>query len=200
MWNSLYGKITYRGLDRIHLLVGGIEWSLYVSGNTLAYYASSKEEVRILTYLKGSSLGVDVSLFGFYDEKERDTFLKLIEVSSVGSKASLQILSTFTPDRLQDILEKEDLNSLVAVKGVGKKTAQKIFLALKGKIIWSEESVGDLWVKEIEESLVSMGFESKRVQTIIKEILKDNTFEDSLSSGEKEKLLFSQALSFLTRA
>lgn len=199
MWNSLYGEITYRGSDRLYLLVGGMEWSLYVSGNTLAHYASSKGPVRILTYLRGSALGGDVSLFGFYDEKERDIFLKLIDVSSVGSKASLQILSTFTPDRLQNVLEREDLDSLVAVKGVGRKTAQKIFLALKGKIIWSEEAAGDPWVKEIEESLIAMGFESKKVQITIKELLKETSFDD-LSPSEKEKQLLSQAVLSLTKA
>ena len=75
-----------------------------------------------------------VSLFGFSTKEETKMFLMLISVNGVGPKMALQILSGIRPDDLSAAIVSEDAASLVRIKGLGKKTAERIVLELKGKI------------------------------------------------------------------
>jgi Holliday junction DNA helicase RuvA len=170
-----------------------MEWCLYASGTTLSDLASQKGTLRVWTYLQHKE--DDMTMFGFSQEKERELFLSLLRVNGVGAKASLRILSSFNPTRLQEVLEREDINALSSVKGLGKKTAQKILLALKGKLIWADEETGgdNPWLLDILQSLVNMGFDAKKVQTVLKQVTGDADLND-LDDATREKQVFSRAL------
>lgn len=194
MWNSLKGVLTYRGRDRIYLLVNdSLEWTLLASLSTLQDLPKEGECIRLFTYLQHKE--DEMTLFGFTQELERSLFLQLLSVNGIGSKVALRVLSFFTPYQLQEVLEKEDLQRLSSVKGLGKKTAQKILLTLKGKLVGFSEDMSEKprWFSDILESVVSMGFESKKVQGILQEIEKSFSSETKIER-EQEKEIFSQVL------
>ncbi len=182
MYNSLTGKITEKGINHLCLQIGGVEWILLVSLNTLDV-CTIGEERRFFTYLQHKEDGM--TLFGFSTKDERFLFLDLIKVNGVGAKAAQKILSGIKPSEFIRCLDDEDIDRLTKVPGLGKKTAQKIVLALKGKLKLEDdvvkESTRDSVDKEILDSLVAMGFDKKKAQTVLVDVVKNS---DTTDEGE----------------
>ena len=177
MYNSLIGIVTEKGISHICLQIGGIEWSLNVSINSIDK-CTVGEEKRLFTYLRHKEDGM--TLFGFVTKDERILFLDLIKVNGVGPKAAQKILSGIKSSEFLRCLEEEDVDRLTKVPGLGKKTAQKIILALKGKLKLEDDVVKasdhNSVDKEILDSLVAMGFDKKKAKTILTDIIiKDST-------------------------
>lgn len=179
MYNSLTGKITEKGLNHLCLQIGGVEWLLNVSFNTLDK-CNIGEEKRILTYLQHKEDGM--TLFGFATNDERILFMDLVKVNGVGPKAAQKILSGIKPSEFISCLENEDVDRLTKVPGLGKKTAQKIVLALKGKLKLEDDVVketsGDSVNKEILDSLIAMGFDKKKAKTALQDVIKSSDTSD----------------------
>lgn len=126
-----------------------------------------------------------IVLYGFKDESDLFLFEKLTSVSGIGPKSALAMLSIHSPSSLADAVERSDAETLSHTPGVGKKTAEKIILELKGKLshlIGKEMNDTTLEVrltlealgyssKEIHEALKDMNTEGKTTSTIIKEAL-----------------------------
>ncbi len=183
MYNSLTGNITEKGISHLCLQVGGVEWILNVSINTLDQCGKIGDEKRIFTYLQHKDDGM--TLFGFVTKDERVLFLDLIKVNGVGPKAAQKILSGIQPTEFIRCLEEEDVDRLTKVPGLGKKTAQKIILALKGKLKLEDdvvkESSRDSVDKEILDSLVAMGFDKKKAKTVLVDVVSGG---QTISEGE----------------
>ena len=179
MYNSLTGKITEKGINYLCLQIGGVEWILLVSINTLDV-CTIGEERRFFTYLQHKEDGM--TLFGFSTKDERFLFLDLIKVNGVGAKAAQKILSGIKPSEFIRCLDDEDIDRLTKVPGLGKKTAQKIVLALKGKLKLEDdvvkESTRDSVDKEILDSLVAMGFDKKKANTVLVDVVKNSNTTD----------------------
>ncbi|MFW5737903.1 MAG: Holliday junction branch migration protein RuvA, partial [Spirochaetota bacterium] len=133
MFNSLSGTITGRGPNALFLTTAGVEWELEVSGFTLRTLASNDadDRVRVYTYLYHRE--DQMRLFGFASPDERRVFLELTRVSGIGPRAAVKMLSATSPSELIRMLEAEDVDGLVRLPGLGRKTAQKMILALRGK-------------------------------------------------------------------
>ncbi len=126
-----------------------------------------------------------IMLYGFKDENDLFLFEKLTTVSGIGPKSALAMLSVHSPSSLADAIERNDVEALSHTPGVGKKTAEKIILELKGKLshlIGKEMNDTTLEVrlalealgyssKEIHEALKDLDTENKSTSTIIKEAL-----------------------------
>lgn len=110
---------------------GGIGYSINVSDECVRNLAD-QTSVKVFTYLSVREDGV--SLFGFYSEAERTMFCKLISVSGIGPKVAVAILSGISVDKLAANIIAQDTKALNKIKGVGKKTAERIVLELKDKI------------------------------------------------------------------
>lgn len=132
MYNYIIGKITDKFDGLIVLENNNIGYELFVSTFCYEAVASSQEEVKIYTYYQQKEDGV--ALYGFLSQEEKNIFLKLISVSGVGPKGAIAILSNINPSDLAVVIAKQDLNALSKVKGVGKKTAERILVDLKDKI------------------------------------------------------------------
>lgn len=118
---------------------GGVGYKLWVTQLTYAHLASLLgKEAMLYTYLRVAEDAEE--LFGFADEDERDTFVKLLTVSGVGPKAASSILSLYSPDRLASLIMSGDDRSIAKASGVGVKTAQRIIIELKGKLDLSSDS------------------------------------------------------------
>ena len=115
--------------------VNGMGYELYCSGAVLRE-ARTGERISLCTYLQVKEDGV--TLFGFVNEHEKRLFLKLISVSGVGAKTAVSVLVCMSADELVEAVATADAKRLSKVKGLGKKTAEKIILELHGKISAAE--------------------------------------------------------------
>ncbi len=128
----LKGKLLYSTADTAVIEVGGVGYEVYCSAS-----AFSKMTVggvcEVYTYLQVSEQN-GVTLYGFSSVEEKNMFLKLISVSGVGPKMGIAVLSSMDSSSLAAAIATRDLKRLTAVKGLGKKTAERIILELREKV------------------------------------------------------------------
>ncbi len=128
----LRGRLAARGPDWAELDVGGIGFRLALSAHAAAALPAPGEAARLPTVLAVREDGA--ALFGFRDEAEREAFTALTAVATIGGRTALAVLSLFTPEALARVIEAEDIGALTRVPGVGRKTAQRLVLELKGRL------------------------------------------------------------------
>lgn len=131
----LRGKVLATTAETVVLDVNGVGYELYCSGGAFSKIGNS-DTAELYTYLQVKEDGV--TLFGFASLKEKELFLKLIGISGVGPKLGIAILSAMSADDFAVAVATADVKRLSAVKGLGKKTAEKIVLELHGKISAAE--------------------------------------------------------------
>jgi holliday junction DNA helicase RuvA len=116
-------------------------------------------------------------LFGFVDKPEREVFRQLISVSGVGPSTARMILSSMSPNEIRIAIQTADVNTLKGVKGIGSKTAERIIVDLKDKIIKTEGAGEILSVKsntsreESLSALVALGFSRNAVEKVLDKLL-----------------------------
>jgi Holliday junction DNA helicase RuvA len=134
-----------------------------------------------------------MKLFGFPTERERTLFLDLIKVEGIGPKQSLKILSGISPQDLSLALETGNLAALQRVSGVGPKLAQKMVLALKGKLVDMDQSAKQATTAspwgDLISALVDMGFDRRSVESVV-----GSRAAEVGQGPESEKELFRLAL------
>lgn len=135
MIGYLRGRAIAVDAETAIIEVGGIGYEVYPSGSAFRKIAVG-EMVELFTYMQVKEDGV--TLFGFESVKEKELFLKVISVSGVGPKLGISILTGLTADEVAEAVLTADVKKLSAVKGLGKKTAEKIVLELHGKISAAE--------------------------------------------------------------
>lgn len=138
-----------------------------------------------------------MQLFGFSTEQERAVFLDLTRVSGIGPKQAQKILSGSNVETFIETVDSGDIDRLSSLPGLGKKTAQKLVLALRGKLkLQQEEEESEF--KEIIEGLIGMGFDRKKsveaVNRVYKTLDRSNISEDMV-----EKEIFKQAIILLSQ-
>jgi len=128
----LAGALAHKASDRLYLEANGVGYELMASTRTLSSLGAKGEDVLLYTYLHVREN--EVSLFGFVDEEEKRVFLALIDISGIGPKVALAVLSTLQPRMLAGAVATEDVALISSVPGIGKKTAQRLIIELKGKL------------------------------------------------------------------
>ena len=128
MFNYILGKVADKTLSEIVIDRDGIGFQLGVSINTVTDVEIG-DVVKIYTYLYVRE--DEISLYGFSRAEERDLFLKLINISGIGPKMAMQILSGYDLSTLTTAIATGDVKTLCKIKGLGKKTAELIVLNLK---------------------------------------------------------------------
>lgn len=132
MFNYINGEVVELNGTNVVLDVGGIGYELSVSAYTLADCRVGKKQ-RLYAYLQVKEDGV--ALFGFSTAEEKTMFLRLISVSGIGCKVAQSILSGMDSNSLANAIFNADTKQLTKIKGLGKKTAERLVLELKEKII-----------------------------------------------------------------
>ena len=125
------GKVLATTEETMIVDVNGLGYEIYCSSGAFSK-AGVGEMIELHTYLQVKEDGI--TLFGFESLKEKDLFLKLISVDGVGPKLGVSVLSGMSGEDFATAIATADSKRLSAVKGLGKKTAEKIILALHGKI------------------------------------------------------------------
>lgn len=131
MISLLKGTILSMSASAVTIDVGGIGFRVLATATTLSELRVGHEEtIHTSLIVREDSM----TLYGFADEDERDTFDILISLTGVGPKLGLAVLSVHTPDILRSIVERDDVAGLVQVPGIGRKGAQRILLELGNKL------------------------------------------------------------------
>lgn len=127
----LRGTVQYVTADAVVLNVNGVGYEVFCSGSAHVKLWGGKEG-EVYTYLQVKEDGV--ALYGFSSLDEKNMFLKLISVSGVGPKMGIAVLSAMSTADLAAAIAMSDVRKLCTVKGLGKKTAERIVLELKEKV------------------------------------------------------------------
>jgi len=195
VYNSLYGIFSGRSSNALFLLINGVEWSLSASERTIQNASSNKEELRIYTHLHHKE--DTMVLYGFINERERQVFLELNKVSGIGPKQALRMLSGIGTEELVAALDDGNTDRLSMLPGIGKKTAAKIILALRGKLKLEDDNSKTDKFSELIEALSEMGFDKKLAKKALTDISSRDNFK-SLNNDSLEKELFREAIVFLS--
>ena len=133
MYYYVSGTLALKSMGFAVIDAGGVGYKLTVSQNTYDKLPLAGNAAKLYTYLAVREDGIE--LFGFYDETELSSFQMLITVSGVGPKAAMSILSLLSPEKFALAVCTEDTKAISKASGVGPKTAARIVLELKDKLI-----------------------------------------------------------------
>lgn len=182
MYNYIIGEIAGKSEGLVVIENSGIGYEIHVSMNTLDSLPCNGEIGRVYTILNVRE--DEMSLYGFATLEEKDMFLKLTSVSGVGPKVGLSILSGIRLSDLAVAIKMEDVKLLSTIKGIGKKTAERMVLELKDKIdlvgyALSEnqedaECVNSSAIDEATEVLISLGVSKNDAYRMARENAKGN--------------------------
>ena len=173
MISRLRGQLAGRTPDGFVLDVNGVG---YLVQATPSAAAKGGDEITVETYLHVREDALQ--LYGFADAAERDLFVQLLGVNGVGPKVALAIVSGSRPGELRKAIVREDVARFQAIPGIGKKTAERIVLELKEKIVVDvgDAPGGDLTARD---ALVELGYSLVDAERALAEI------DDSLSIEEQ---------------
>ncbi len=169
----LKGTLVATTLDSAVIDIHGVGYQVLMSGRSLSRLGAIGETVQVLTHLQVRDDAL--VLYGFLSQEEKDLFMRLTSVSSVGPKVALAVLSTFDPSDAIAAIVSQDLAAIQRVPGVGKKMASRIVLELKEA--FTESVQMDLsgimqqalnTKKAVTEALLSMGFTSEEASLALK--------------------------------
>jgi Holliday junction DNA helicase RuvA len=183
------GEVAVRRSDHVVVLTGGVGYRLAVSAETLRHVPAVGRTVTLHGHLVVRDDAI--ALYGFASEEERDLFLALVGVQSVGPKVALAVLSGGTPRELLAAVAAGDVARLQAVPGIGKRTAERIVVELREKVAGALGGPGEEIVvtraddprRLARDGLVELGFTVAEAD----ELLRD-------APGDAPEALIAQAL------
>ncbi|UZP67778.1 Holliday junction branch migration protein RuvA [Desulfovibrio mangrovi] len=176
----LEGRLAEAGEHSVILVTpGGVGYEVHLPVHTLSRLPERGGELAVFTYTVVREDALE--LYGFQTWDERQTFSVLISISKVGAKTALAILSQFRPDDLRQVVAEDDVVALTRVSGIGKKSAQHIFLELKYKLkvesvpggaVLSGNAPGSLY-RDALTGLCNLGYSEDEAGPVLKNVLKD---------------------------
>jgi len=191
MFNSITGEITFKGEERLCVQTGGVEWDIVVSRRALDKLPAVGQAARVYTHLLHRE--DSMRLYGFLDPAERALFLDLQKVVGVGPRGALKVLSGVDRDQFAEALQRDDVDALSSLPGIGRKTAQKIILTLKGKLTPATEGPGRSAEDDIATALVGMGFDRRTARDAAARAVK-SMGSVAMKGEELERELFKRAV------
>lgn len=164
----LSGEIKEKRAQSLILDVGGVGYELFLSTQSLSKMPANGGNVSVHTYLYVRE--DQMQLFGFATSEEKELFTQLISVGGIGPKVALSILSSFTVSSFKKAILTADIDLIVGIPGVGKKSAQRLILELKERLSLPEEisfpsSKASSAYTQAREALLNLGYslsEAKR--------------------------------------
>ena len=177
MITQVRGRLVEKNPTEVVVDCNGVGYLLHISLNTFSSLPAD-ENVVLYTHL---SIREDAhTLFGFINKTEREIFKLLISVSGVGPSIARTMLSSMTSEEIQNAIASENVALIQSVKGIGVKTAQRVIVDLKDKILKTFD-IDEVSVRtsntnkdEALSALEVLGFQRKQSEKIITTILKEN--------------------------
>lgn len=188
---SLRGTLIHKEASLAVIECGGVGYACRTTQTTLAAIGAIGSDVRLYTHLSVREDAIE--LFGFADQEELSCFQMLITVSGVGPKAAIAILSDLTPNRFALLVASGDITALTKVKGIGKKSAERIIVDLKDKLAKSNPAVQGMpaaagnagGTDNLSEALAALCVLGYRQEEVMPVLLKQS---DDLSAEELIRL------------
>lgn len=186
MFNYLIGEVAHKGENLVVLENNGVGFEIRVSMSTLEMLPIGSV-AKIFTFMNVRE--DEISLYGFANLDEKEMFLKLIGVTGIGPRVALTILSSIRLSDLAVAIKTEDIKLLCTIKGLGRKTAERIVLELKDKIELIgysaekskfEENFNTSAVDEATEALISLGVNRNEAYRLARENAKGCTTSEEI--------------------
>jgi holliday junction DNA helicase RuvA len=191
MYAYLEGKFTMKNPAQVYVDINGVGYEVNISLNTYSHIQSSASG-KLFTYLQIKEDGH--TLFGFFDKGEKDMFIQLISVSGIGATTARMMLSHLKPDEVSIAIQQGNVRLLESIKGIGKKTAERLVLELRDKVTKLESIMqvtalaGNSIQQDALNALISLGIARPQAETAIKKITATETNNSNLEELIKKAL------------
>lgn len=197
MFSYIKGILEVKNLNYVVIDVNGIGFKIFMSESAIQRLEETGNTVKIYTHMNVKE--DDLSLYGFITNEELRMFELLIGVSGVGAKSAISMLSSITPSKFALAVISNDVKTLTKIPGIGPKSAQRIILELKDKLITEEaiqtnnielqtSIVEDNKLEEAVQALKVLGYTRQEIESVLAKIeINTLTVED----------IIRKALSFL---
>ncbi|MBP3921043.1 MAG: Holliday junction branch migration protein RuvA [Bacilli bacterium] len=172
MYSYIEGIITEIESSFITLENNKIGYQIYTP-NPYKFNINETYKIYIYQLVKED----EISLYGFKEKKEKELFLKLINVKGLGCKMALPILATGSIDGIIDAIERENILYLKKFPKIGEKVAKQIILDLKGKLTKEIDITENIDNTELVETLKALGYKNQDINRILPNINKGNALE-----------------------
>ncbi len=176
MIGRLHGKLLEKAPPQILIDVSGVGYEVDVPMSTFCNLPDIGNDVTLLTHFVVREDAM--LLYGFATASERQTFRALIKISGIGPRIGLAILSGMSTGDLASAIEEGNLGMLTRIPGIGKKTAERLILELKGKLVLvsdgaSTPSENGATRNDITSALVALGYSEREAQSAVKKLPAD---------------------------
>jgi Holliday junction DNA helicase RuvA len=183
MIGQLNGKLIEKNPTELLLECAGVGYEVKISLNTFSAIGND-EAIRIYTRL---IVREDAHiLYGFASKEEREMFSHLISVSGIGPNTAMIMLSSLVPDEIAHAIQTEDVRTIQSIKGIGAKTAQRVIIDLKDKVLKMTFSAENMFSQNNTQrfdaltALVSLGFDKKAADKALDKISTGNETVEQL--------------------
>jgi holliday junction DNA helicase RuvA len=191
MIGSLNGRLIEKNPTELLIECSGVGYEVKISLNTFTQLTDS-EQITLHTKL---IVREDAQiLYGFFTKEEREMFNFLISVSGIGPNTAMIMLSSLIPEEIAHAIQTDDVVTIQGIKGIGAKTAQRVIIDLKGKVLKFSSSNENIFSQnntnrfDALNALVSLGFDKKSTEKVL----------DKIDSGEQTvEQLIKEALRLL---
>jgi Holliday junction DNA helicase RuvA len=191
------GKIVYKGIPHVVIDAQGVGYRVFIPLTTFYVLPENGHDVtlHIHTHVKQDG----INLFGFYTIQERDIFELMLTVSGIGPKMSINILSGISVSELLNAISKGDLKKLISIPGLGKKTAERLILELKEKVIkrmiieetpegTDRQREKDIIKEDALSALVNLGYKNNIAQDALDKVMSELTTDLAMEQILKRTL------------
>lgn len=181
MIDFVTGKLCEISPTRVVVDNNGIGYAMEISLQTYDLLKEKKEAVVYVLSQVNQREGTSID-YGFANKEERELFKLITSVSGIGASSARMILSSLSAGELRESILSENVNTLKSIKGIGLKSAQRMILELKDKIVKGEGVSNDLLfasqnneiLEEASSALMMLGFNKANIQKAIQNIIKAN--------------------------
>lgn len=195
MFAYIKGSLEIKTRGYIVIDVNGVGYKIFMSETAIEKVGEIGGHVKVYTYLKVRE--DDMSLYGFNTNEELRMFELLLQVSGIGAKSAITILSNITPSQFAIAVITNDVSKIKALPGIGPKTAQRIILELKDKIKSEEPISADKSIESMEQitnnekiteaisALQVLGYTKKEIEQALQKVESELSVEEIIKIGLK---------------
>lgn len=188
MISHLNGKLVEKNPTDLIIECNGVGYLVKISLNTFSQIGSDENVFIYTQFIVREDAQI---LFGFSSKVERNVFNLLISVSGIGPNTAMIMLSSLTPDEIANAIQTENLKIIQSIKGIGTKTAQRVIIELKDKMLKLEGTSGNILINnntnrfDALNALSSLGFDKKNIEKALDKV---DTGSDSVEKLIKDAL------------
>lgn len=186
MITQLNGRLVEKNPTELIIDCGGVGYEVKISLNTFSRLGES-EAIRIHTqFVVREDAQI---LYGFAEKEEREMFRHLVSVSGIGPNTAMIMLSSLVPEEIAHAIQQEDVKTIQSVKGIGAKTAQRVIVDLKDKMLKMEFNSENIFTTSNTNrndaliALISLGFDKKAAEKAIEKVDTGDTSVEELIKG-----------------